>query len=303
MVTAFTVLDVYVDGLDNYAVDTDMSVLPTSNITVRGTVSGTTLNVTAISPPDACLLRTMPITGGGLPAGTTITVDIGVPNSANNLGNYTISSSATISTPTTFTARLPMFYLPHPCPRLTVINCTGGRFVTDMAGAPPDIPAYSYFRRAFAGLPLNTYFPAANIPLTGNLMTWTINVVRPYTGSASSFVLNISMFGYKTTGGNTYPTFVNQTINLKLAGTRTITASNVSGGLTGDRIVALPFWLSGGHWVSIGPTAGTGDTLANMPRLIMTAQTDQGVDYASITLNTATVGVNEISDTAPNTAI
>jgi hypothetical protein len=69
----------------------------------------------------------------------------------------------------------------------------------------------------------------------------------------------------------------------------------------GDSISAVPFWLVGGHPVVIGPTNGAGDTLGNGYRMVMVAQTDQGVDAASIILNNVATGsgvtLDEFADT------
>jgi hypothetical protein len=293
LMKAFTVLDVYVDGAGAFSVDTDLPAFPNTAITLTGTVSGNTLTATAVSPADAWPLAGMTITGGTLPAGTVITQIPGVP--VNQLGAYTLNNSVTIGTSTAFTVTNVMHYQPHSCPRLTVINCTGGRTVADMAGAPPDIPLYSYFRRAFTGLPINVNTSERFVRLAGNLLSWEINVLRPYTGAAASYVLNIAVFGYKTASGITYPVAIGQAVNLKLAGKRTITATAVVGNLAGDTLVAVPFWLTGGHACSVGPSLGGGDTLAMMPYFTMTAQTDQGI-YPSLVLN-AHSGVNEFADT------
>jgi hypothetical protein len=293
MMKAFTVLDVYVDGAGAFSVDTDL-VFPNTAITVTGTVAGTALTVTAVTPPDAWPLVYMQITGGTLPAGTTITQIPGIP--ASNLGAYTISNSATISTSTVFTVTNLLFYQPHTCARLTVINCTGGRFVADMEGAPPDIPMYSYFKRAYAGNPIAGIGTNERyVRLAGNLLYLNINVLRPYTGAAATYQLTLTLFGYKTSGGKTYPTWLTQTVNLKTAGLRQITATAITGNLTGDTIVAVPFWLTGAHAMSVGPTAGGGDTLAMAPQLTITAQSDQGI-YPSLVLN-AHSGVDQFSDT------
>jgi hypothetical protein len=293
MIKAFTVLDVYTDGAGAFSVDTDLPVFPNTAITLTGTVSGTTLTATAVTPSDAWPLAGMNITGGTLPGGTVITQIPGVP--ANQLGAYTLNNSATIGASTPFTVTNVMHYQPHSCARLTVINCTGGRTVADMAGAPPDIPMYSYFRRAFAGLPISVNTSERYVRLAGNLLYLNINVLRPYTGAAASYQFNINIFGYKTAGGITYPTISSQSVNLKTVGLRQITAAGVTGNLAGDAISAVPFWLTGSHVVAVGPTLGGGDTLAMMPYVVVTAQTDQGI-YPSLVLN-AHDGVNQFADT------
>jgi hypothetical protein len=195
------------------------------------------------------------------------------------------------------------YFLQHVCPRLNVINCTGGRLVTDMAGAPPDIPVFSYFKRAYAGFPVATYYSFGQVLLAGNLTSWTIDVKKPYTGSASTYVVDLYVFGWKNASGNWYPTWVKQEVNLKTAGLRTITASGISGNVSGDTISAIPFWLTGSHLVIIGPTQGGGDTLAQMPHFIMTGLADQGIDFANMVVNTVTSGLDELAETVSGMAI
>jgi hypothetical protein len=215
--------------------------------------------------------------------GTTITNDVGIPNATGNLGNYTLSNSALIAS-TTFTVTTNLIFVPHDCPRFTVINCTGGRAVADMAGAPPDIPMYSYFRRAFAGFVLNNSTLEAIVRLAGNLLHWDIDVQKPYTGLDATYTCTIYMFGYAVSAGITYPTYVTQVVNVKTAGKRTVSALTTTGSVAGDTLVAVPIWLTGGHYVLIGPPGGAvngSDILSTQPRIVMTAQTDQGVDFSS----------------------
>jgi hypothetical protein len=296
IMVAFTVLDVYVDGSGNYCVDTDLIALPTATVSFTATVSGTTMAVSAISTGSgaACLLQGMVITGGGLPANTTITHDLGTPNNTAGVGNYTISSSAAIGSPTTFTATTPMFFLAHPCPRMTVRNCTGGKFVADQVGAPCDIPLLSYSKRKYHGLAMTSNFPQNKVDIIGNLVSWTINVTKPYipnTGTPA-FALIIYMGGWAKAGSNLYYTYIKQSIDLKTAGVRTIgpTAGTTSTPLGADSFTPVPFWLVGGHSVVIGPANSAGDTLLNGYRVEMVAQTDQDIDSASVIINNVATG-------------
>jgi lysophospholipase L1-like esterase len=243
VVKIFTVLDSYTDNVGNFCVDTDMQALPSTKIIVTGSIAvGTsTLVVTAISPTDALPLQGMTISGGDLPPETTITVAVGAPNIASpiNTGTYTLSNPSVAGQPggTTFVVSEAvvgnngtLYYCQHPCPRLTVRDCTGGIFASDWSGALPDTPMLGYFKRAFAGFPLATYFGENQyLTLTGNLTSLTVDVKKPYTGSASTYICTISIIGWKNVGGNYYPTWVNQTINLQGAGLRTITSNSTTG--------------------------------------------------------------------------
>jgi hypothetical protein len=305
MMTCFTVLDVYTDGAGAFCIDTDMAALPNTAITVTGTVSGTTLTVTAVAPSDAYLLRGAFITGGGLPANTYVTVDNGGMPGVNT-GTFTLNNSATIGTPTPFTATSAMNYLPHPCPRLTMVNCTGSRFASDMAGAPPDIPMFSYFKRAYSGGTLLVTTREKDLYLAGKLLTWTINVIKPYTGAGANYVCAFDVGGFKTSGGITYPTYIGQSVDLKTPGLRTITAAGVTGNVGADSLQAIPFWISGKHFVVIGISPSFipngADTLANMPFFIMTAQTDQGIGFSSMVTVTAKSGADMFADTTTQAA-
>jgi hypothetical protein len=326
LVQCFTVLDVRQDGSNNFCVDTDLAAFPTTSITLTGTIASgsSTLAVTAISPADAAPLIGMSIVctaGGSLPANTFITVDPGIPNAASpvNTGNYTLSNSnagatitggtfvvsTAVNVPSAYNSGL--WFIMHPCPRATIRNCTGGQFVADQVGSPPDIPILSYFKRAYDGLAWQVAGNPANIPLEGNLKSWTINVTKPYNGSAGTFVLTLYIFGWKTASGNTYPTWVTQIIDLKTPGLRTIgpTAATTTGGTggppvvsAGDMLVPVPFFLSGTHSLNVNAgVLGGGDTLANMPRFVMVGQADQGIDAATDIVKTANFGPDVFADT------
>jgi hypothetical protein len=242
----------------------------------------------------------MVVTGGTVTAGTSIATGIGIPNSAGNVGTYILNQAVpNNASPTTYTLTLPLNFLPHPAPRLTVINCTGGAFVADMAGAPADIPAYSYCKRAFAGKTLwQTSLIPGKVPVCGNLLSWEIDVQKPYTGAQGTYQCIIYMLGFKYVSGNYYPTFLSQTINLKTAGIRTVSFTGTSGSVSGDTLVAVPLFLTGGHLCTFtGPSA---ETLDQFPRVIMTAQCDQGIDFAAMSVNTTTSGIDQFADTIPS---
>jgi hypothetical protein len=288
MVTAFTIQDVYVDGSDNFCIDTDMAGLPSTTINVTGTISGATLTVTQIlaSGQPSVLLPGMVITGTGLPAGTTIQSGPAIPASGggSNTGVFTLSSST--GSGTSFTASVPMYFIPHPCPRLTVINCTGGSFVSDMSGAPSDVPVFSYFRRQYSGGAASVpRFDRQCMPLAGYLDTCTINVIKPYSGLGAG-TCTISMLGWVKSGSNTYPWYKNQVIDLKTPGIRTITALGVTA-LGADSITAVPFFLFGGHAVVISANDGA-DNLAKYATFIITARTHQGIESDSLLTTVST---------------
>jgi hypothetical protein len=307
----FIVEDVYIDSATNkFCVDTDLDYLSHTSVQATGTISGGVLNVTAISPSDACIMKQQTVSGGTLPAtgSNTISADLGVPNQTNNLGNYSIANSQSIaipdnSTPTMYTIGTVMMFNPHPCPNMTVIGCTGGRFVSDQGGAPPNIPFMSYFSRTYTGTNYATYVAsgAYNVSLIGDLKYWIIDVVKAYTGSGTTCVMEIFMYGWKDGGnGNMYPTWIKQTINLKVKGVRKITQFGVTWNdtttaISGDSLSPVTFWLGGGHATDMlingdGFNTPAGDTLSMMPKTIMTAQTTQNVDTGSVVISKTQYG-------------
>ena len=234
-----------------------------------------------------------------MPAGTFITSDVRLPNSSGNLGVYYLNNSANIGS-TTFTATIPLVFLQALAPRTTVIDSSGCQFLSDQAGAPPDIPIYSYFRRAFGGFAQTTnYNSLSAVDLMGNLLNWTINVIRPYTGGESSYTCELTLFGFGTfnSGANLYPTAINVTIDLKTAGTRVLTATGFSGSAGADSLSSVPFFLTGAHIINIGPSNSGGDTLAEMPFFTMQAQCDQGIGFGTMQASTATTSFDVLADT------
>lgn len=281
MIAGFTVLDSYVDGSDNFCVDTDLQTLPFTDITFSATVSGSTVTVTSITPTNAVLLYAMTVTGGGLAAGTTITDGPKIPASAgsgSNLGTFTLSHPPT---PTggsvTFHAQAPMIFLAHPCPRLTMMACSGGRFAGDQSGSPSDAALYSYFKRTFSGGDLGIHPGLTSMPLCGNLVSCEINVSRPYVGTGAG-TCKISMFGYGKTSGNYYPLYVTQLVDLKTPGIRTVTAAGGTG-LGADAFVAVPFFLTGGHALVVSANAGGAEQFATF---MITARAYQGIEGSSL---------------------
>jgi hypothetical protein len=289
-IMVFTVLDVRTNVGHDFLIDTTLRIFPNASVTITASVASGVMNVTALSPAGACLLKGMLVTGGTLPAGTTIISDLGIPNTSSNLGNYTLSNSVSFAS-TTLTASLSpatVLFLPHPCARVTTLNCTGGRWFADQAGAPPDIPMFSYFKRAFFGLVSVTTLDA-KVFLTGKLLSMTVNVVTPYNGADAAFTLSIYTFGWAVSGSTIYPTWTKQAIDAKTAGTRTITSVGVSGNVGADAIAAIPYWITGQQVIILSNVAGVinaADNMANLPYVIVSAQTDQGINYATLSLNT-----------------
>jgi hypothetical protein len=296
----FVVLNVYMDSSNNYCVSTTLKSMPTMSVQVTGSIAaGTnTLSVTGLTPSGACLPTGMTITGPGVPANTTITTNIGIPNYVNNIGNYLLNNTVAGGSSGPFTASFTARIWSHPCPRLTAIGCTGGAFLSDLSGSPADGPMWSYFRRGYGGLAVQSYLSTPGVILCGNLISWEIDVISPHTDSlVTTYQLCIGIFGYANSGGNWYPTFVNQVIDLKQTGKRTIgpTAGTTTGALTGDTLVPVPFFMTGRHAVIVGPNSGAGN-LAQMPYFIMTGRAKQGVEGATMVISDSINGIDRLAD-------
>lgn len=306
-VLAFNVARVYQDSSNNYCVDTDLLALPTVNVSFHATFGSgsTTITVTQFDSPttDGVLLQGMSVTGTGIPAGAYIVTDRVAMGST---GTYTISAATTgasagapgnaltgsirqFSDPVSAPNNATMGYLAHPCPKVTVINCTGGSWISDQSGAPPDIPMFSYFKRTFTGQPWDNGFPQAQLALWGFIDNWEVNVEKAYTGSDGTFVFNIEIFGFKATGaaaGELYPCVLTQVINCKTTGKRNFSFTAGSG-VAGDTIAAVPFWVSG-IVCDLNAGGGSDIPLQKMPKITMTASSDQGINAANVIVNSGT---------------
>jgi hypothetical protein len=295
MVTAFTIQGVRVSGTD-FCVDTDLGSYPGTDLTLTATFTGTTLHVSNILPTDACLLVGMTVTGGGLPAGTTIQSGVTLPQAGggSNVGDFVLNNAP--SSGTTFHAQTPMIFLPHPAPRFTCINSTGNRVISQQSGGPPDIPFGSFFKQQFSG----GFISAPNnreqcVELIGNLMYCTIDVWKPYTGSGAG-TLTIYMCGWHNVSGNYVFKYVAQVIDLTTPGSRTIrVTAAASSPLGADSFVDVPFYMSGGHAVLLSANGG-GDTMDKFATFTITGQCFQGIEGSGL-LTTTPDGLDYLSDT------
>jgi hypothetical protein len=298
----FTVLDVYTGAPGtltgtNFCVDTTLTGLPTSTFTFTASVSGTSMTVTATNPSGAVFFGngSHTITGNGLPAGTTISAGPSWVTGSSN-GVYTLSKDGGTIGSNTFTATLTgMHFLSNPCPRMTVINSGGCQLISGMSGGPPEIPLFSYFSRLLNGFDNGgTFYPTAQILLMGVIKSWSINVVKAYSGAAGTMDLSVSMLNFVNTANNLVPKCPIQVINLKTLGERIITPAGVTGALTGDTLVAVTGWLTGGHHVGWSAADGS-DTVDKMAEVVMTAQTDQGTYSATMSVGTTVFGFDVIA--------
>lgn len=175
----------------------------------------------------------------------------------------------------------PIFYRTHPSVRFTCDACTGDPALVAtniQSGATPLAPLSTYSRRSYA--PTGPSKNLGDVIVKGRLLSVTINVTQAYTGPDPAILnptgefQNIAVKQSDWTRYNWWPT-----INLKVAGERTITPSGVTcngvkGGCSGDVNITVPeaIWING-----MGPSlpsklSGGG----TMPKFTITAKTDQG---------------------------
>lgn len=173
---------------------------------------------------------------------------------------------------------------PHPCPNLTLVNCTGSRIATDLSQAPAQgQPFASYTSRTYTIADWGSGTPALqpDIETWGNITSITFNVTTSYTGAQSQCLLS-GIDHFQNTpllNPNGSTTNWGAIINMKVAGLRTVIPGSAPTGLqSGDSIatVASPSWLM----QVISPFLQTdisGDATNTWPTVVITVVTNQGV--------------------------
>ena len=163
------------------------------------------------------------------------------------------------------------------CPNLTVRNSTGCTMITDLNNSPAGAPIYSYASRKYAGYDVGSLMSYQNptMYVRGYLVSLTVNIERPYTGSGSyTFTVTAPAFDSSLLESDLF-----LTINAKVAGVRAITPAGVTGAQSEDILAAFGNWISGGPdgigRIRITPTGG-GGTFDQQPVFSITIVTDQG---------------------------
>jgi hypothetical protein len=132
----------------------------------------------------------------------------------------------------------------HPAVRFSCIACTGSATALDLSQAPAGTPLWAFTQRSYT-LSAKGNYPGATI--WGNLVSLTINVIKPYTGKQSTLSLNaLGEFQFPVIQANGTVLLYDPIVNLKLAGSRTINQMGVSGQQSGDSGLALggAVWLT-----------------------------------------------------------
>jgi hypothetical protein len=166
----------------------------------------------------------------------------------------------------------------HPCPKLTLINCTGSNDALDLSQSGAQGQPYaSYSKRSYAAATLIN--PIAGPELWGRISSVTVRVDTPFTTAGA---LTLNLFGQFLTGAldpNNTQTAWLPVVNLKIGGTRTVTATTVTGAQAGDTLSAPGLiWFDGrqGPFISGAITGGDPGTVS------IEVQTDQRLQKYAI---------------------
>jgi len=274
----FTILNVWTDGSSNFCVDTDLAALPvgasTSSAVTVTSGSPAVINWTAHGLTAGTPVVFYASFGATLPTGmsaNTLYYVLAAGLTANTFEFSTSVGGSAVNTTGSLTGTLhcvgnPLQMLQHPASRITVRNCVGNTSLADHNGVS-DVPMYSRIKRSYWGPGIND----TTMPIWGNLVSLTINVVRPYTGSGG-FTLALTGTGY-TTGGAV--SAFSETVDCTVAGLRTITATTTTGSAGADSISAYANWL--GSQLSAVSTGGNFSIMDQNPVVEIFMQTDQGI--------------------------
>jgi len=280
-----------------YNVDTTLRAIPTIQGTVAGITAAVSAGPTVFS--GAVIANSTPVLlqspSGVLPTGFTpiTTVYYVVQSSSAGSGSFQLAATSTAvagivgtGTPSgTYTVITnPLHINPHPCPRFTASGNSGWQDIVDLNGAV-DEPIWSRFKRSFVGFQstqeINFQYPVGT--LWGNLVSMTINVIQPAVITSGTCLVSIGANGF--TQPNLGTSGFAQTVNLTIAGVRTITPTTTTGAQTGDILVPYGDWLSCGilHPLSILPAGTPTTNLANCAIWTIEVLTDQGITkYATM---------------------
>jgi hypothetical protein len=124
----------------------------------------------------------------------------------------------------------------------------------------------------------------------GNLVSITIDVIRAYTGAVNP--VSMALFEFSTfksaIDGSDLSSGSDLSIDLKVAGRRTITPGGVQGAQPNDTLVNFgPCWIAYGLCAPRITTASiAGDDPSKWPIVRATVITDQGIDTLDNSLQT-----------------
>jgi hypothetical protein len=161
----------------------------------------------------------------------------------------------------------------HPAPKFTCTNCSGSADALDLNSAPPGAPLYSYSKRTYSAAAGTT--PGPRVALWGPLKSAKFNVTTPYSGPGA-LQFQLSQF-------NNWPIMISQStvstfgpsINMGVAGQRTVTPTGVSGMQALDKLGVLPAPATLVGASNSGPTFNA--ATSSPAQITVELTTDQGI--------------------------
>ncbi len=287
MGSPFIITDVYQSASD-FCMDTTLSALPVGNST-NATVTMTIASPAVVTWTAHGLTAGTPIrfkTTGTLPTGVSASVLYYVLATGLATDTFRFSTSVGGSAVNTTGSQSgthtgvsnPLHFQPQSVGRMNVKNCTGCMDIVNMSNAPDGLPPFSYFKHTLIGY-VDTSSSFWNSPkIYGNISNFSINVIRPYTGSgALTLTLTANGFDSSLLASN-----LSQVINLKTAGKRTITTAAATGSQTGDTIAAYAGWIS--DTLNVVYSSTPSEAFDKMPIVEIEMLTDQGYTKSSVIL-------------------
>jgi hypothetical protein len=170
-----------------------------------------------------------------------------------------------------------LFIQVHPAPKFTCTNCTGGDDAVDLSQAPAGAPIFSYSKRTYTGGNLHPYpNHPTRMNIWGSVLSVSVNVSTPYTGALPALTLTSMIQPMINTDYSGFR--YSPTINLKMAGLRSITPSSVTGSQSADSNLSMPgpAWFADFSGVLISSDV-SGESPSLWPTVTIEIATDQGV--------------------------
>lgn len=127
-------------------------------------------------------------------------------------------------------------------------RCVGCADAIDVSQGTPGKPQWSYSRRDYTKA--DTASTPPSMPVYGDIVSITVTVHTAYAGATNPLTLGLNMAITKPDGSRV---LYQPTINLRVAGTRVITAAGVTGAQSGDDL-ALPSGVSNWSGGGVNPS-------------------------------------------------
>jgi hypothetical protein len=221
--------------------------------------------------------------GGKYPYGASFTVD-DVTADASNVYVHTSLAGGFPTVPLDGSSRLQI--RGHPCPKLTVTNCTGCEDSLDLSNAPAGRPVGSWSRRAYTAAHTSAI---QTFPLVmGRVSEIRVNVTTAFTGTGGT--LQARVFDVPLLNSSGVEVRYEPVIDLSVAGERVVTLSGVAGSGGTDSGLALPAgaWFVGSAFAGFNAFRNVSAQAGVGPAVTVTIVADQEAvatddpDYAAL---------------------